>query len=187
MPEFQLNRPARRAHPFYSLDTFARGYVEAMFFTNCDTGNEEREDHANELGVERLTRASVAAIKRDCLAFLSHIMPDGCTARQWLDRVDSYDDAQAGRDFWLTRQGHGAGFWDRDSLDVDLYAPTPGDGDPSHDVAEIVAGGWIVADDSAGKWEGAAAVGNIRDGLSDAARLAGESYVSIYRGWIHVP
>lgn len=25
-----------------------------------------------------------------------------------------YDEHQAGIDFWLTRNGHGAGFWDRD-------------------------------------------------------------------------
>jgi len=26
---------------------------------------------------------------------------------------DGWDDAQIGHDFWLTRNGHGAGFWDR--------------------------------------------------------------------------
>lgn len=187
MPQFILNEPATRhpanlpagakTHPFYSLDSFARGYVEAMFFTNCDTGNEEREDHANELGVERLTRKSVAAIKRDCSAFLSHIMPDGCTARQWLDRVgdSDYDDTQAGRDFWLTRQGHGAGFWDREAIDVDLFEPiNPAPG----------LGGWELRRDDR---EQGACRGNIRDGLSDAAKAAGESYVEIYKGWIHVP
>jgi len=25
----------------------------------------------------------------------------------------NYDEGQAGHDFWLTRNGHGAGFWDR--------------------------------------------------------------------------
>jgi len=180
MPQFQLNTPPAKAHPFYSLGTLARGYVEAMFFTNCDSGNAEREDHANELGVERLTRASVAAIKRDCDAFESHIMPDGCTVRQWLDRVPDYEEEQAGRDFWLTRQGHGCGFWDREALDVDLYAPQEGDSQ-----AEVYVEGWRVADDSAAFREGAAPVGNIRDGLADAAKHFGESYPEIYRGWIH--
>ena len=28
--------------------------------------------------------------------------------------IDGYDMAHAGHDFWLTRNGHGAGFWDGD-------------------------------------------------------------------------
>jgi hypothetical protein len=27
---------------------------------------------------------------------------------------DDWDETQIGHDFWLTRNGHGAGFWDRD-------------------------------------------------------------------------
>lgn len=114
MPEFQLNRPPHRKppHPFYALDDFAKGYVEAMFFTNGDTGDDD-EFILNEMGVERLTKKAVAAIKTDCNAFVSTIMSDGCFCRQWLDREPG-DDEQAGRDFWFTRQGHGVGFWDRD-------------------------------------------------------------------------
>lgn len=29
------------------------------------------------------------------------------------DDLEGMDDAQIGHDFWLTRNGHGAGFWDR--------------------------------------------------------------------------
>lgn len=43
-------------------------------------------------------------IAADCASF--------CYAQQvWIG--DNYE--QAGRDFWLTRCGHGAGFWDRDA------------------------------------------------------------------------
>lgn len=120
MPQFELNTPTRRTspakpHAFYGLSDFAKGYVEAMFFTNGDTGD-EREALLNELGVERLTRASVAAIARDCDAFTGKFGPDGCFIQQWLDRSPDYTDAQAGRDFWFTRQGHGVGFQDREEL-----------------------------------------------------------------------
>jgi hypothetical protein len=101
-------------HAFYGLDDFARGYVEAMFFTNGDTGSED-EDLLNRLGVERLTRASVKAIARDCGAFLNSDALGG-KVRLWLDDAPQYDDAQAGRDFWFTRQGHGVSFMDRDEL-----------------------------------------------------------------------
>ena len=114
MPQFILNGPS-------DSDDFVAGYIEAMFFTNGDTGD-ERENLLNDLGTERLTRAARASIKADCRAFLSHVMPDGCFARQWLDRAEGYDDKQAGRDLWFTRQGHGVGFWVRDELAEELGA-----------------------------------------------------------------
>jgi len=103
-------------------------------------------------------------------------MPDGCSARQWLMRVaDSYDDEQAGRDFWFTRQGHGVGFWDRKALEVDLFPdinPAPG------------LGGWRVWDENR---EQGPCAGSIGDGLSDAAKAIGETYCEISRGWIRHP
>jgi len=129
MPEFVLNDD-RPLH----LDEFMSGYVEAMFFTNGDTG-EENENLLSDLGTGRLTKKALASIEADCRAFLGHVMPDGCFVQQWLDRVEEYDAEQAGRDFWFTRQHHGAGFWDRDVLDLDLWAPnTPAPG----------LGGWEV-------------------------------------------
>jgi len=160
MPEFILNKPPHRKppHSFYSLNEFAQGYVEAMFFTNGDIGD-DRENLLNEWGVERLTRASVDAIKRDCDAFESVIMPDGCFARQWIDRLIQgepgrygegvRDDRRAGHMFWYARQGHGVGW-------TDDYSPS---GQPEESTAE---------------------------GLQKAARAFGQSYVEVWRGWIHV-
>lgn len=118
MPEFILNANHRGTHPYYALSTFAKGYVEAAFFTNCDTGNQKREDHANELGVERLTHASVDAIARDCAAFLA--TPVGSKGKTIADAITladaaaGYGEGRAGNDFWFTRQGHGVGYADRD-------------------------------------------------------------------------
>jgi hypothetical protein len=111
MPEFQLNKPRK---PFaWHFDAFAEGYLEAMFFTNGDSGDDD-EMHLNSLGTQRLTRASVLKILRDCAAFQKG-------ARELLDEAyqRDYDETQAGRDFWFTRQGHGVGFWDRTELDAD--------------------------------------------------------------------
>ena len=142
MPKFELNRPARRVHPFYALDDFAKGYVEAMFFTNGDTGD-EREDLLNDLGAERLTRAAVARIAADCRKFLGHIMPDGCFVQQWIDRAEGYNIEQAGRDFWLTRQGHGVGFWCRKELNGELGAGLTDAAAAQGEVYPSVNRGWI--------------------------------------------
>ena len=120
MPQFQLNADRYGSHPYYALSNFAKGYVEAMFFTNGDTGNEENENQLNDMGVERLTREAVKDIAKDCDAFLGTLMPDGCFVRQWLDRAENYSDDRAGNDFWFTRQGHGVGFWDRKELEGEL-------------------------------------------------------------------
>jgi hypothetical protein len=111
MPNFQLSKPFYNSHAYYSLDDFAKGYVEAAFFTNGDTCD-ENENLLNDLGVERLTKKAVAKIANDCAQFQKE-------AADLLNQayLRDYDDSQAGRDFWFNRQGHGVGFWDRKELE----------------------------------------------------------------------
>jgi hypothetical protein len=89
------------------LDAFAQGYIEAAFFTSTgDDGN------ALEQGFSDLAPGTLAAMIADCAKF--------CESSAWLRAVNaakSYDfpgEAQAGHDFWYTRNGHGCGFWDSD-------------------------------------------------------------------------
>lgn len=172
MPQFILNTPdrappAKRPHPYYALDDFAKGYVEALFFTNGDTGD-EREGRLNEMGVERLTRASVAKIKEDCDAFQAE--HTGLLTLAYA--TGEYTPEQAGRDFWFTRQGHGAGFWDRGQLD-DSRALWRELGRP-----RIGEPGW----DEYTRRKGP----TLGEKLSGAAKAFGECYVETWRGWVHV-
>jgi hypothetical protein len=48
-------------------------------------------------------------MSNDCSAFMEE---NGALIAQAL-AVDGYSIEQAGHDFWLTRNRHGAGFWDR--------------------------------------------------------------------------
>lgn len=116
MPEFILNR-----NDTNHLSEFVAGYVEAMFFTNGDTGD-DNEDKLNELGTARLTRAAWQDIKDDCEAFRHAVETQhGRDAARILSHgLPGYDAQRAGNDFWFTRQGHGVGFWDRDELPEDL-------------------------------------------------------------------
>lgn len=138
MPQFHLNTPPRRAHPFYDLSDFAKGYVEAMFFTNGDTGD-EREDLLNDLGVERLTRVAVANIARDCDQF----QRDQRNVLAAAYAESDYSPEEAGRDLWLTRQGHGAGFWDREQLPHDIRTYLTAGAAYMGEVAPSVNRGWI--------------------------------------------
>ena len=103
MPEFMLNSDAR----FEALPEFTKGYVEAMFFTNGDTGADD-EDKLNRLGTARLTAKALPSIRATCAAF-ARTHADLLTAAY---EHPGYGPREAGHDLWFTRQGHGAGYWD---------------------------------------------------------------------------
>ena len=52
---------------------------------------------------------------KDCRAFLADVAAAGCGWEGWTAE-------QAGHDFFLTRNGHGAGFWDRYWNETELAA-----------------------------------------------------------------
>jgi hypothetical protein len=82
------------------LDTFTRAYVEALFWLLTD----ESGDSLDYLGLHDLAPEALAEIREDCRAF----------QRDHADLLAGADLSRAGHDFYLTRNGHGAGFWDRD-------------------------------------------------------------------------
>lgn len=137
MPEFQLNADRYGKHAYYKLSDFAKGYVEAMFFTNGDTGY-DNESLLNDLGVEKLTREAVKNIARDCAAFQN---ANAQNLELMIGNDDGYDEARAGNDFWFSRQGHGVGYSDRD-----LGEPGEALQDAARQFGEAypeVARGWI--------------------------------------------
>lgn len=91
--------------PTQKEQEFIDAYLEAVDFT--ETGDTDQPDNGAELD-ETFMRESVI----DCLAFYGRIC---CYLSD--DHI-----GQAGHDFWLTRNGHGAGFWDRPELYSQLHA-----------------------------------------------------------------
>lgn len=103
MPEFVMPfRGDKDAAAFHALDEFTQGYVSAMFFTESDS-----ESFGRDLDEPRtfadLHPATLVAIVNDCARFLADA-----------GAMIGYRDEEAGRDFWYTRNGHGAGFRDGD-------------------------------------------------------------------------
>jgi len=88
-----------------NLKRFTGACIEAMYF--ADTGEEGQPASDAEIHAETLLD-----IKADCRSFWRRF---GCyivaieNERHHKDYVE-----RAGHDFWLTRNGHGAGFWDGD-------------------------------------------------------------------------
>lgn len=89
------------------LKTFTAACIAALYFT--DTGGGDQPDPEAELSPD--TRA---ALEAECLSFWRRFGPyvNAATCKRYIGRDSPA--AQAGHDFWLTRNGHGAGFWDGD-------------------------------------------------------------------------
>lgn len=113
MPEYHLD-----VHGDYGtwkrLDAFTRGYIQAMFFTNCSCADDGELDGAT---FEELAPQALATIITDCKAFQDANQADLDEACD-NGRINGYDMERAGMDFWYTRNGHGCGFWDRDLGEV---------------------------------------------------------------------
>lgn len=93
----------------FVLDEFTTACIEALRVT--DTGTDSDIPAWAELSDKAL-----AQIVADCAKFqrlASGLIAGGCVRDNGCS-----DSAMAGHDFWLTRNGHGAGFWDGDWPEV---------------------------------------------------------------------
>lgn len=85
---------------------FIQAYLKCALWSSCDYSEEGQDRPLDEsFTVDDISDETFEAMKGDCLRFILSNRSDLRAAR--------IDPAQAGCDFWLTREGHGAGFWDR--------------------------------------------------------------------------
>lgn len=90
------------------ITTMVDSYIEAALWATSDTRPEDPEDATprpldDDFDASDLTSTARDSIESDCEQFATD---------NWADLKDM-DPGQAGHDFLLTRDGHGAGFWDR--------------------------------------------------------------------------
>lgn len=97
-------------------DAMVRGFAEALLFTTSHTNEEGITLHEELRGFEFFVQ-SMESIKTACHDFLKNLPEHigeaarvAYSGRPW----GAFD--CIGHDFLLTRNGHGAGFWDRDWL-----------------------------------------------------------------------
>lgn len=82
------------------FDKFTEAYIVCALWSS--TGDDE-EPLDNDYGMEDIAPDSLASMVEDCRDFQESNAAD----------LEGLDTEQCGHDFWLTRNGHGAGFWDR--------------------------------------------------------------------------
>ena len=95
-----------------SIDDFTREYLTAALFTDqpdewCSPGEFTESDRAC---IDRMTKDCIAKAIADCAKFRELASAAGID----IDDMSQCDKDSAARDFWYTRNGHGAGFWDGD-------------------------------------------------------------------------
>lgn len=100
-----------KANNMTNLDAFEQSYIAAALWSSFET---------DEFTIDDINQELLAQMTADCSKFYNEnrvsILYDGAPLAN--DLYDGTDDqrkaAMAGHDFWLTRCGHGAGFWDGD-------------------------------------------------------------------------
>jgi hypothetical protein len=100
------------------FEDFVQGYETAALWSSTDTiTNEDGEEEDVNLddGYE-VAEQTKAEFREDCKDFVDFAEPQLVAAMA----VNGYTAERAGHDFWLTRAGHGAGFWDRNELPQEI-------------------------------------------------------------------
>ena len=98
--DLQQIKQALNAGDCPQLREFITGYIECLLWSSSDDNGESLEFY-------NLSKSAHEKCVNDCREFITGN----------LDDLQEYAGAlswgNAGHDFWLTRNGHGAGFWDR--------------------------------------------------------------------------
>lgn len=88
-----------------NLDTFTRAYIECALWLSTDNSTDSGGEPLDKnYSASDLAPETLAKMVADCSKFQAETE----TLRE------DYPDENAGHDFWLTRNGHGAGFWEND-------------------------------------------------------------------------
>lgn len=85
-----------------NIDTITRHYAICALWSS--TG-EDQEPLDDTYGVDDISPETMQAMREDVASFVE-------SNRELLEQSEQSEE-QIGHDFWLTRNHHGAGFWDR--------------------------------------------------------------------------
>ncbi len=110
---------------FEGLEEFFDAYIEAALWSSMDNADDSGGESLDKnYGEGDIAHETLARMKADCVAFLNHKLGGKLIAiaerleadGKWSlpGGVECSVMAYAGHDLWLTRSGHGCGYWDGD-------------------------------------------------------------------------
>lgn len=99
-----------------TLDDFTKHYIIAALWSTTDNSDESGGSPLDEnYSIEDIAPESIARIIEDCKDFQesnAELLAQAYELYNWHPDAPT-PECSAGHDFWLTRNHHGAGFWDR--------------------------------------------------------------------------
>ena len=92
------------------MDNFTLAYIEAALWSTMDESTPDGGEPPDaNYGIDDIDPATLAKMVEDCQLFQAANAADlKYGSREWSDAE------LGGHDFWLTRNHHGAGYWDGD-------------------------------------------------------------------------
>lgn len=94
-----------------NLDKFTKSYLECALWSSTDNSTEEGgEPLDNNYSIEDFDDVTMSKMIEDCRQFQQSHSSDFASHC----KSNFSPEENAGHNFWLTRNGHGAGFWDGD-------------------------------------------------------------------------
>lgn len=91
------------------IDSFTAAYITCALWSSTDESTPQGGEPLDKnYDASDIAPGSLLKIIEVCQDFQTH----------QVELLSGIDDKQAGHAFWLTRNGHGAGFWDRDLGEV---------------------------------------------------------------------
>lgn len=88
-----------------TLSPFVKQYlITALWSSNDESTPDGGEPFDRNFSLEDFAPAAIARAKKDCQEFLA----------KTYNIISDFDMTDVAHDFWLTRNHHGAGFWDGD-------------------------------------------------------------------------
>jgi hypothetical protein len=117
--DFSYARKGHRTHGHGAmgrnpaLDDFTQAFFETALWSTNDESNDAGGDPLDEnYSIDDIDPASLAGLAAECARFQEENAADLAVEHDF--GPDFSSEGRAGHDFWLTRCGHGAGFWDGD-------------------------------------------------------------------------
>ncbi len=88
------------------MESFFQGYVTCALWSSTDNRNDSGGSPLDEnFSEDDIAPDALASMRADCEAFQADNAANLAIVAEW-------SDSRLGHDFWLSRNGHGAGFFD---------------------------------------------------------------------------
>lgn len=113
-PDAMVKMARQALFDFDALDEFTRAYMECALWSSTDGNNPLDRDH----GIEDIAYETAQAMMEDCKKFQDMFGERIDAAPETSSEYTNRD--RAGHDLWLTRNGHGTGFWETSRWPKDL-------------------------------------------------------------------